>query len=404
MPIWFNSFGDKMILNYRHTIYASYVGYITQAIVNNLAPLLFIIFRDSLGIPLSKITLLVTVNFFIQLGVDYFSSRFVDKIGYRVCIVAAHIFSALGLVLMAVLPSLLPNAFSGLLISVVFYAVGGGLIEVLISPIVEACPTDNKASAMSLLHSFYCWGTVLVISLSTAFLYFAGRSRWQLLAVLWAIVPAVNAVVFTRVPIRSLTEDGEGMRIKSLLKNKMFWLFVVLMVSAGASELAMSQWASALAESGLGVSKAVGDLAGPCMFALLMGIARVVNAKISKKINVVSAMIFSGVLCIVSYLMVSLSSSAVLALAGCGICGFSVGVMWPGSFSMASEYFPKGGTALFAFLALAGDFGCMSGPTIVGEIAGASADSLKTGLLYAVVFPVLLIISCIVLLKSRRRN
>lgn len=404
MPIWFNSCGDKMILNYRHTIYASYVGYITQAIVNNLAPLLFIIFRDSLNIPLSKITLLVTVNFFIQLGVDYFSSRFVDKIGYRVCIVAAHIFSALGLVLMAVLPSLLPNAFLGLLISVVFYAVGGGLIEVLISPIVEACPTDNKASAMSLLHSFYCWGTVLVISLSTAFLYFAGRSRWQLLAVLWAIVPAVNAVVFTRVPIRSLTEDGEGMRIKSLLKNKMFWLFVVLMVSAGASELAMSQWASALAESGLGVSKAVGDLAGPCMFALLMGIARVVNAKISKKINVVSAMIFSGVLCIVSYLMVSLSSSAVLALAGCGICGFSVGVMWPGSFSMASEYFPKGGTALFAFLALAGDFGCMSGPTIVGEIAGASADSLKTGLLYAVVFPVLLIISCIVLLKSRRRN
>ncbi|MFR5876099.1 MAG: MFS transporter [Eubacterium sp.] len=393
-----------MKFDFKHTVYASYVGYITQAIVNNLAPMLFIIFRDSLSIPLSKITLLVTVNFFIQLAVDYFSTKFVDKIGYRVCIVTAHIFSALGLVFMALLPSVLPDAFAGLLISVVFYAIGGGLIEVLISPIVEACPTDNKASAMSLLHSFYCWGTVLVIILSTVFIHFAGRDRWQILALLWAVVPAVNAFAFTKVPINSLTEDGESMSIKNLLRSKMFWLFVILMVSAGASELAMSQWASALAESGLGVSKAIGDLAGPCMFALLMGLARAVNAKISEKINIVTIMMFSGILCIVSYLMVSISSVPIVALIGCGICGLSVGVMWPGSFSMASEYFPKGGTTLFALLALAGDFGCMSGPTIVGEIAGASADSLKTGLLYAVVFPFILVLSCIVLTVKRRKH
>lgn len=395
---------NKTTLNFKHTIYASYAGYITQAIVNNLAPLLFIIFRDSFGIPLSKITLLVTFNFLIQLAVDIFSAKFVDKIGYRLCAVAAHIFCALGLVFMAVLPFVLPDVFAGLLISVVFYAVGGGLIEVLISPIVEACPTDNKTSAMSLLHSFYCWGTVLVIAISTAFIYFAGKSRWQLLAVLWAIVPALNAVVFTKVPINTLTDEGKGMRIKDLLKNKMFWLFIALMVCAGASEQAMSQWASALAESGLGVSKAAGDLAGPCMFSLLMGTARALNARLSEKLDIVRIMLFSGALCIVSYLMVSLSSDPVAALAGCGICGFSVGVMWPGSYSMASEYFTKGGTTLFALLALAGDFGCMSGPTIVGEIAGASSDSLKAGLLYATAFPVLLVISCIVLSKRRKKH
>lgn len=248
-----------------HTIYASYLGYITQAIINNFAPLLFLTFAQDYALTLDKITMLTTLNFFVQLLVDLLSAQIIDRVGYRPAILAAHGFAIAGLIGMAAFPSLFPDPYTGLLAAVVLYAIGGGIIEVLISPIVEACPTSKKEAAMSLLHSFYCWGTVLVISLSTAFLYFAGRSRWQLLAVLWAIVPAVNAVVFTRVPIRSLTEDGEGMRIKSLLKNKMFWLFVVLMVSAGASELAMSQWASALAESGLGVSKAVGDLAGPCM-------------------------------------------------------------------------------------------------------------------------------------------
>ncbi len=386
---------------FKHTVYASYIGYITQAIVNNLAPLLFIIFRDSLGISLRKITLLVTVNFFVQLFVDFASTKFVDKIGYQTCIIAAHIFSAAGIAGMAVFPSIMGNAFAGLLISVVLYAVGGGLIEVLISPIVEACPTDNKASVMSLLHSFYCWGTVLVIAFSTLFLNFAGKDNWRILALLWTIVPLFNAFYFSKVPINTLTESGEGMTLKELFSNKTFWLFVVLMISAGASEQAMSQWASAFAESGLGVSKTIGDLAGPCMFSVLMGTARAINGKFGERFDLKKLMLASGALCVVSYMIASLSSSAVLSLIGCALCGLSVGVLWPGSFSMASAGFPKGGTAMFAMLALAGDLGCLSGPALVGEISGLFSDNLKKGLLFAVVFPVILIICSVILKKEK---
>lgn len=389
-----------MKLGYKHTIYASYIGYITQAIVNNFAPLLFITFRNSFGIPLSKITLLITLNFFIQLLVDLISARLVDKIGYRRCVAAAHIFSSLGLVLMAILPFAFKSAFAGLVICVVFYAVGGGLIEVLISPIVEACPTDNKAAAMSLLHSFYCWGTVGVVLLSTVFLYAFGRESWRLLAVFWAVIPALNTVLFCRVPINTLTQNGEGMTSKQLFKSKAFWLFIILMIAAGASEQAMSQWASAFAESGLHISKTAGDLAGPCAFSLLMGSARVISARFSKKADITLLMIISGVLCVAAYMLAAFSKNAVFSLLGCALCGFSVGVFWPGAFSMASKSFSKGGTALFAFLALAGDVGCMSGPTLVGETAGLFGDSLKSGIAFAAVFPVILICSCFALKRN----
>ena len=258
-------------LGFKQTVYAGYIGYIVQSIVNNLAPLLFLIFRDTYSIPLSKITLIVTVNFLIQLAVDYFSTKFVDKIGYRVSVVAAHVFSAAGLIGLAVFPQIFPTPYMGIMTAVVIYALGGGLIEVLISPIIEACPTDNKTAAMSLLHSFYCWGSVAVVGISTLFLHFAGKDRWQVLVLIWAIVPILNGIFFSKVPINTLTEEGEGMSNKELFKSKTFWLFVLLMVTAGASEQAMSQWASAFAESGLNVSKTIGDLAGPCMFSLLMG-------------------------------------------------------------------------------------------------------------------------------------
>ena len=393
-----------MKFNYKHTIYASYLGYITQAIINNLAPLLFIIFRDSYGIPISRITFLITINFAIQLSVDLLSSKFVDKIGYRKCIVAAHIFAVAGLLSMAFLPGLIGNVFFGLLISAVLYAIGGGLTEVLISPIVEACPTENKAGAMSLLHSFYCWGTVLVIAVSTLYLHFAGKSAWRMLAVLWSVIPIFNTFFFAKVPINKLTDDGEGMTGKVLIKSKMFWLFVILMISAGASEQAMSQWASAFAEAGLGVSKFIGDLAGPCAFSVLMGISRIIVAGLSDKVKLSFIMTGSGILCIISYLIAVFSPNNYFSLFGCALCGFSVGAMWPCSFSIASSYFPKGGTSLFALLALAGDLGCMSGPTLTGEIAGAMGDNLKTGLLFAIIFPVILIICILFYEKNRKRK
>lgn len=389
-------------LTYRHTLYAGYLGYITQAIMNNLTPLLFLIFRDSFGIPLEKITLLITFNFFVQLFVDFLAAKFADRIGYRKCIVCAHIFSAAGLVGLAVFPHLFSDAFAGLAAAVILYAVGGGLIEVLISPIVEACPTPNKAAAMSLLHSFYCWGTVLVILLSTLSLTLFGKASWRLLACLWAVVPAANALLFARVPIATLTPTHEGMALRELFSMKLFWLFVALMVTAGACEQAMSQWASAFAESGLGVSKAAGDLAGPCLFAALMGLARVFYAKYSERVRLLPFMIGSGALCIGSYLLAALAPVPLLSLAGCALCGLSVGILWPGVFSIAAAQCPRGGTALFALLALAGDLGCAGGPTAVGLVAGVHGDDLKAGLLAAAAFPAVLTL-CSVLLQRRIR-
>lgn len=379
--------------NYQKTMYACFVGYIVQAIVNNFVPLLFLTFESTYQIPLSQITMLITINFGIQLLVDLLSAGFVDKIGYRASIVLAHVCSACGLLGLAVLPGLLPSAFAGLLLAVFIYAIGGGLIEVLISPIMESCPTENKEKAMSLLHSFYCWGHVGVVLLSTLFFKLFGIGNWRILTCIWVVVPAVNAVVFFKAPIAPLVEDGgKGMSILDLAKSKIFWLLMLMMVCSGASEQAVSQWASTFAERGLGVSKTIGDLAGPMAFAVLMGSARAFYGKFGDKIDLDKFMVGSSVLCILSYLCISLSPSPVLSLIGCGICGLSVGIMWPGSFSKASASIRNGGTAMFALLALAGDLGCSGGPTLVGYVSSVMSDNLKSGILAALIFPVLLVV------------
>lgn len=376
---------------YTHTLYASYLGYICQAIVNNLAPLLFLTLQRTYGISLGQITLLVTFNFGVQLLVDLASTLFVDRLGYRRCAVIAHVCCALGLAGLAILPELLPHPYVGLLAAVCLYAVGGGLIEVLISPIVEACPTEKKDAAMSLLHSFYCWGCVLVIALSTAFLALRGSDNWRMLPLLWALVPAVNAVLFSRVPVNSLTPEGGGMSVRGLLRSGGFWLLALLMVCAGASELSMSQWASAFAEKGLGISKTLGDLAGPCFFAVLMGLARTFYAVFSDRISLLGFIRGSCVLCVGAYLLAVFAPHPALALLGCGLCGLSVGILWPGVFSIAADRMPSGGTALFALLALGGDLGCSSGPTLVGFVSERAGGALQAGLLAAIVFPLALL-------------
>lgn len=377
---------------YQKTVYACFVGYIVQAIVNNFVPLLFLTFHKTYGIPLSEITFLVTINFAIQLCVDLVSVTFVDRIGYRASMVLAHATAAAGLILLAVLPGLLPNPYMGILIAVVFYAIGGGLLEVIVSPVVEACPTPNKEAAMSLLHSFYCWGHVGVVLISTVFFAVFGIANWKILAVIWALVPIVNMIVFTKVPIVSLIEDGEkGMSLGSILKTKLFWVFLLLMICSGACEQAVSQWASTFAEQGLGVSKTIGDLTGPMFFAIMMGTSRAIYGKYGEKMPLKKFIIGSGLLCLVSYLVISLSPVPALGLIGCGICGLSVGILWPGTFSLASASMPAGGTALFALLALGGDVGCSLGPTYVGMISGVLGNDLRKGILCAVIFPVLLI-------------
>ncbi len=387
--------------NYRRTLIACYLGYITQAISANFAPLLFLTFRGSYGIPLEKLTLIPSLYFLTQLVVDLASAKFVDRVGYRACVVAAEAVSAAGLAGLAFLPDLLPDPFAGILISVVVYAVGSGLLEVLVSPIVEACPFDNKAGVMSLLHSFYCWGCVGVILGSTLFFALFGIAHWRVLACLWAVVPLANLFNFATCPIERLVEEGEGMSLGQLLRTPLFWLLALLMMCAGASELSMSQWASAFTESALGVSKTLGDLAGPLMFAVLMGLSRVFYGKFSEKVDLMRFMLVSGALCVGCYLLAGLSRAPALGLAGCALCGLSVGIMWPGTFSIAARVCRTGGTAMFALLALAGDLGGSLGPTVVGVFSGLAGDDLRLGLLAAVVFPALLIAGLLRLWRRR---
>ena len=388
---------------YKTTVFACFVGYIVQAIVNNFAPLLFITFQNTYDIPLSQITLLVTINFGVQLTVDLISTLFVDKIGYRASIVLAQGFSAAGLILLTVLPEVMPP-FAGILAAVIVYAIGGGIIEVLISPIMESCPTDNKEKAMSLLHSFYCWGHVGVVLISTAFFALCGIENWRYLAYAWALVPVINGFIFLKTPIAPLIAEGEkGMTLAELFKSKVFWLLVVMMVCSGASEQGVSQWVSAFAETGLGISKTAGDLAGPLTFATLMGISRAIYGKYGDKLNLEKFMSVSAVLCIFSYVLASLAPIPLLSLIGCAVCGFSVGIMWPGTFSRASATLRTGGTAMFALLALAGDLGCSAGPTLVGFVSDAVGGNLKEGILAAAVFPLVMVL-CLVIGRKKKEE
>ncbi len=383
--------------SYRHTIRASYLGYITQAIVNNFAPLLFLTFMVDFDLTMDRITLITTVNFAVQLTVDALAVKVVDRIGYRPCIVAAHLFAMAGLAGLALFPMILP-AFSGIVLAVVLYAIGGGLIEVLISPIVEACPTDAKAAAMSLLHSFYCWGHVFLVVVSTAFFALFGMGAWRVMACLWALVPLLNCFYFLLVPMYPIVAEGtKQMSLRGLLSKRVFWLLLVMMVCAGASEQAMSQWSSAFAEKALGVSKSLGDLAGPCAFAVLMGTARALYGKFAERLPLTAVMMGSAALCIGCYLLAALSGSALLALIGCALCGFSVGIFWPGTFSIAPGVLPGGGTAMYALMALCGDLGCSGGPTLVGLAANAAGGELRVGLLLALVFPAMMLLITAVL-------
>ena len=390
--------------NYKKTLIACYLGFITQAIAANFAPLLFLTFKDTYEISFEMIALVPMIFYLTQLLVDLVAVKFADIIGYRICVVASQVVSAVGLILMAFLPDILPNPFIGILISVVLYAIGSGLIEVLLSPIVEACPFENKAGVMSLLHSFYCWGAVGVILGSTLFFAIFGTAHWPILTLIWAVVPLLNIFNFITCPIERLVEDGEGLRIGQLLRLPLFLLMILLMICVGASEATMTQWASAFTESALGVSKTVGDLAGPCLFAVFMGLSRVFYGKKSAKVDLTKVMLGCGSLCVICYLLAALSPIPIVGLIGCALCGLAVGIMWPGTISISSQKCPKGGTAMFAFLALAGDLGAAVGPTMVGGIADAVGGNLKTGLLFAALFPIVMILGLVPLVKKSGKN
>lgn len=385
--------------NYKKTLAACYLGFVTQAITANFTPLLFLTFVNTYGVTFEKIAMIPLVFYFTQLFIDFAATKFADKIGYRTCVVASQVLSSAGLLLMAILPELLSVPFIGILISVVLYAIGSGLIEVLVSPIVEACPFENKDGMMSLLHSFYCWGAMGVILGSTLFFALFGVEKWKILVFIWALVPLYNTFNFINCPIEHLVEDGKSMGVRNLLKTPVFWLMILLMVCSGASEATMAQWASAFTESAIGVSKTVGDLAGPCLFAMFMGISRILYGKFSQKLDLTKVMLVCGAMCVGCYLLASLSTLPILGLVGCALCGFGVGVMWPGSISISSQRCPRGGTAMFAFLALAGDFGAMVSPAMVGGLSEMAGGNLKIGLFAATIFPLILVWGLLMLRK-----
>ncbi|MBR0385120.1 MAG: MFS transporter [Erysipelotrichaceae bacterium] len=384
--------------NYRATIIACFTGFIVQAVINNFMPMLFVHFNSTYGIPFTSITLLISCNFLTQLAVDAASVLFVDRIGYRLSCVLAHLFSASGLLAMAVLPV----TFSNLLLAVILYAIGGGLIEVLISPIMENCPTDNKEKAMSLLHSFYCWGHVGVVLITTAFFAVSGIGNWKYLAAIWSVIPLINMIAFTRVPIEPMTSVHEESSLKRLFSNRLFWLFIVMMITSGASEHAVSQWASTLAEKTLGISKTLGDLFGPMLFAVFMGISRVIFGNFGEKLDLDRYFLGSVILCTISYLLIAVVPSAAVNLLGCALSGMAVGIFWPGTISNAA-ILKNEGTALYAFLALAGDIGCSVGPAVVGFVSAGFDNDLHRGILAAVIFPLVLLVSFLIYLRNKKR-
>lgn len=390
--------------NYKKTLFACYLGFITQAISANFAPLLFITFYKSYNISFGKLALIPTCFYITQIVIDFACTKFVDKIGYRISIIISEITSAIGLIGLAFLPSILPNHFIGIIICVIIYAIGSGLIEVLCSPIVEACPFENKDGMMSLLHSFYCWGAVGVILGSTLFFTIFGLEHWRILACIWALIPLLNVYNFATCPIEPIVEDGKGMTIKELFKTNIFWILIILMICSGSSEAVIAQWASAFTESSLNVSKTIGDLVGPCGFAFFMGLSRVLYVKINKKIDLTIFMTCSGLLCFCCYLLAGLTNIPILGLIGCMLCGFSVGIMWPGSISISSSILPKGGTTMFALLALAGDIGGSIGPMIVGNVSQMMGDNLQIGILSGIGFPIILGISALVIRRWKLKN
>ncbi|MBR5438302.1 MAG: MFS transporter [Clostridia bacterium] len=389
--------------NFRYTFYASYAGYFVQAIINNFLPLLFLTLQKSFFLSYDKISLLIIINFGVQLLVDMLSASFIDKIGYRASALLAHFFAFAGLFGLGIFPYILPP-YAGIILSIIIYATGSGLIEVIISPLVEACPSESKSGSMSLLHSFYCWGQMSVVLLSTLFFTVFSVESWRYLAFLWSIIPLLNSIFFSLVPIPDTLSADNGMKIKELFRTKLFYIFALIMLCSGASELAMSQWASAFAESGLNVSKTVGDLLGPCLFALLMGSARVLFSKVSEKISLAKVMTASSILCIVSYLTASLSPYPLLSLFGCALCGLAVGIMWPGTFSLAAGKIPTGGTAMFAFLALFGDMGCSVGPALVGRTITLTGGNMSNGIFMGTFFPLLLICGLTLMKKAEKKN
>lgn len=393
---------------YKSTKLACYTGYIVQAVICNLAPLLFVIFSEKFQISLEKLALLITINFATQMLVDITSVKYVDIVGYRAIAVTSQGLAFIGLSSMAILPNILPNPYYGISLSIILCAIGSGLTEVIISPIVESIPGEKKTSEMALLHSFYCWGQVLTVLITTPLLLLLGDNYWYIVPALWAVIPLLNSIKFLRVPLTKTLSKEERTPLKELFFSKQFITSIIIMICAGASELAMSQWSSYFAETGLKVSKVMGDLLGPCLFAILMGLGRTIFGFNGERVNIKIILSLCAGLCIICYIGTSLINSPIISLLLCALTGLGVSVMWPGTFSLTAKIFPKGGGSMFGVLAFAGDTGCTLGPwfvsfmTIAARTGATDGEALKVGLGFGAIFPIIMIVSLLLLNRPNK--
>lgn len=387
---------------------ACYTGYVVQGIINNIAPLLFVIFSEKFNITLDKLSLLITINFATQLIVDTLSIKFVDKIGYKPLAVVSQGIAFIGLSCLGILPNIMNNSYIGVVISIVLSAIGSGITEVIISPIIESIPGEKKTAEMSLLHSFYCWGQVFVVLLTTIMIKLLGNDLWYISPIIWSIIPLANTINFISVPIEPNLTAEEKTPFLKLLFSKQFILCIVIMICSGASEIGMSQWSSYFAEAGLKVSKMTGDLLGPCLFAVLMGTGRMIFGFLGEKINIKTALSCSAGLCALCYLGTCFIDNSVISLLFCALTGITVSIMWPATLSLAAKLFPKGGGSMYSVLALSGDTGCTLGPWFISFMSisfaenVSSGESLKTGLGFGALFPILMIFA-ILLLKLKKQ-
>ncbi len=392
-----------MKIKYKHTVIACCIATATQAIAINLPPLLFLTFQRSYGLTLSQISLLIAVNFIAQLSVDILASKFSNYIKLRSCALCASIFSAAGLLIISVLPDILPNPFVGLIIPTVIYSIGTGLVEISVNPILDSFPPEEKGASFAITHSFYSWGHASVILISTLFFLLFGTENWQILTALWSIVPICGAVAFSFVPIGERKDKAlQDTQQKNPLFSKIFAALLIMILCAGAAEMVMSQWASEFVELGLGISKTLGDIFGPCLFAALMGLARLLYAKFSQHLNIFKIMSVSALLCVISYLTAALARNPIASLAGCALCGFACGILWPGVVQIASQKIPYGGVRMFALLAVAGDAGCLIGPFAAGQLADVFNDNIRYAFYFTPVFPFIILVLLYLIKKPKK--
>lgn len=387
-------------INYTPTKISAYVGYFVQAIVNNFLPILFVAFQDIYGIGYEKLGRLIVFNFITQMVTDILSPKIISLLGYRKTAVMCQLIAALGLTLAAVLPNVLPNAYIGIVLAVIVYAFASGLMEVIISPMIEMLPTSNKSGNMSLLHSFYCWGQAITTVGTTLLLSAFGYRGWTYIPLIWAIVPFINAFSFIRVPIVEPQPERKSDSFRVLFSDRRFRVFMLIMLCAGASEIAMAEWASVFAQNALGVSQIAGDLAGPCAFSLFMGLGRLLYAAFSEKISYRSTVIVLGLCCAVCYYIAAFASIPIFALAACALCGFTVSILWPGTISAGAVAFPRGDAVMFSVFAMCGDIGCCIGPWLLGVVA--EHFTLNIGFAVSSFFPLLMVALAIFFIKEQR--